>query len=75
VATLAAASVLEPTRRRAQRAVDRRFNRSHYDAVNIADAFGGRLSRGLHTSAVQDDLLHTVSASLQPESVSLWTSG
>jgi hypothetical protein len=73
MATLTAASVLEPTRRRAQHAVDRRFNRSHYDAVNTADAFGGRLSRGINSATVQGDLLSTVSASLQPESVSLWT--
>lgn len=70
--TLAAASVLEPTRRRAQRAVDRRFNRARYDAVRTVEAFGVRLSHELDAATVRDDLLKTVGATLQPSVIALY---
>ena len=70
--TLAAASVLEPTRRRAQRAVDRRFNRARYDAVQTVEAFGVRLSHELDAATVQEDLLHTVADTLQPSTIAVY---
>lgn len=70
--TLAAASVLEPTRRHAQRAVDRRFNRARYDAVHTVEAFGVRLSHELDAATVRDDLLQTVATTLQPSALALY---
>jgi hypothetical protein len=70
--TLAAASVLEPTRRRVQRAVDRRFNRARYDAVRTVEAFGARLSHELGAETVRDDLVRTVAATLQPSCIVLY---
>ncbi len=70
--TLAAASVLEPTRRRAQRAVDRRFNRARYDAVQTVEAFGVRLSHELDAATVREDLLHTVADTLQPSTIAVY---
>ncbi len=70
--TLAAASVLEPTRRRVQRAVDRGFNRARYDADHTVEAFGVRLSRELDAATVRDDLLQTVAATLQPSALALY---
>ena len=70
--TLAAASVLEPTRRRAQRAVDRRFNRARYDALHTVEAFGVRLSHELDAATVRVDLLQTVAATLQPCAITLY---
>lgn len=70
--TLAAASVLEPTRRRTQRAVDRRFNRARYDAVRTVEAFGVRLSHELDAETVREDLLRTVGATLQPSVIALY---
>ncbi|MFL6069960.1 MAG: hypothetical protein ACJ72Y_01595 [Actinomycetes bacterium] len=70
--TLAAASVLEPTRRRAQRAVDRRFNRARYNALDTVEAFGVRLSHELDAATVRVDLLRTVAVTLQPRALTLY---
>jgi hypothetical protein len=72
-ATLLAASSLEPSRRRIQSAVDRRFNRAHYDAMGTLDAFGARLTREIDPTAVSGDLLDTVARALQPASAVVWT--
>ncbi len=72
-ATLVAALALEPTRRRVQTLVDRRFNRAHYDAMRILDGFGTRLTREIDPTTVRADLLDTVTLTLQPQSVAVWT--
>ena len=70
--TLAAAALFTPLRRRVQRAVDRRFNRARYDADRTVAMFAARLQDAVDLDTVHDDLLSTVSASLQPAHLSVW---
>ncbi len=74
-ATLAAAALFNPLRRRVQHRVDRRFNRARYDADNTVAAFAARLQDATDPGAVRSDLIGTVQHALEPARISLWTSG
>jgi hypothetical protein len=73
-ATLVAAALFNPVRRRVQRAVDRRFNRARYDADKTVAAFAARLKDAANLDAVRDDLAVVVHQALEPAHVSLWVS-
>ncbi len=73
-ATLAAAALFSPLRRRVQRVVDRRFNRARYDADKTIAAFAGRLQDAVDLNAVRDDLASVVDKTLEPAHVSVWMS-
>ena len=74
-ATLAAAALFAPVRRRVQRLVDRRFNRARYDADTTTAAFAARLKDAVDLDAVRDDLASVVQAALEPGHVSVWVPG
>jgi len=74
-ATLTAAALFNPVRRRVQSRVDRRFNRARYDADQIAAAFAARLKDTVDLGSVRDDLTGIVSRALEPAHVSVWISG
>ncbi|HEY7325618.1 MAG TPA: hypothetical protein VH520_12405 [Streptosporangiaceae bacterium] len=71
-ATLAAAALFNPVRRRVQRAADRRFNRVRYDADQTVTAFAGTLRDAVDPDTVRADLLAVVSKAVEPAHVSLW---
>jgi hypothetical protein len=71
-ATLAAAALFSPVRRRVQRGVDRRFNRARYDADKTVAAFAARLKDAVDLDAVQADLASAVQQALEPAHVSIW---
>jgi hypothetical protein len=71
-ATLAAAALFAPVRRRVQHAVDRRFNRARYDAERTVTAFAARLQDAVDLDAVRDDLAGVIGASLEPAHMSVW---
>jgi hypothetical protein len=73
-ATLLAAALFTPLRRRVQRAVDHRFNRARYDADQTIAAFAARLQDAVDLDAVQDDLSDVVHRALEPAHVSVWVS-
>src|SRR5579862_6776400 len=74
VATLVAAALFNPLRRRVQRMVDRRFNRARYDADLTVAAFATRLKDSVDLDAVRDDLAGVVTRALEPAHVSVWIS-
>jgi hypothetical protein len=72
VATLAAAALFNPLRRRVQKLVDRRFNRARYDADQIIAAFAARLQDAVDLDAVRADLASSVRQALEPAHISMW---
>ncbi len=73
-ATLAAAALFNPLRRRVQRVVDRRFNRARYDADRMVAAFAARLQDAVDLRSVRDDLTSVVGQALEPAHISVWLS-
>jgi hypothetical protein len=72
VATLIIAALFNPLRKRVQHAVDRRFNRSRYDAEAVVAAFTARMRRTIDLDTIQDDLVGVVHQAFQPTHASLW---
>jgi len=70
--TLAVALLFQPARRRVQTAVDRRFNRTGYDAAQAVSAFSSRLRAEIELDTVRDDLLTVIDQTIEPAQVSLW---
>ncbi len=73
-ATLAAAALFSPVRRRVQRVVDRRFNRAGYDADTTVALFATHLKDAVDLDSVRDDLASVVQRALEPDHVSVWIS-
>jgi len=71
-ATLVIAALFNPLRRRVQRIVDRRFNRSRYDAEAVVAAFTARLRHTVDLDALRLDLLGVTESAFQPAHVSMW---
>ena len=72
-ATLAAAALFNPLRRRVQHAVDRRFNRTRYNAEVVVASFAARLRQTVDLDTMQAELLSTVHHAFQPAHVSIWS--
>jgi hypothetical protein len=70
--TLAVAAAFNPIRRRVQDWVDRRFNRSRYDARQVMDRFAGSLQGGVDSEEVVDGWVGVVSETMEPSSVGVW---
>jgi hypothetical protein len=73
-ATLAAAALFNPVRRRVQLRVDRWFNRARYDADQMVAVFAARLKDTVDLDSIRDDLANVVHQALEPAHVSVWIS-
>jgi hypothetical protein len=72
LATLMVAAMARPVRRRVQTIVDRRFNRSRFDAERTIEAFTTRLREEIDIDALGAELQDLVGRTMQPVHVSLW---
>jgi hypothetical protein len=72
VATLAAVALVNPLRRRVQRIVDRRFNRTGYDAEGTIAAFAARMQDAADLEEVRSDLAAVAYRALEPAHISVW---
>jgi len=72
--TLAAAALFNPLRQRVQRVVDRRFNRTRYNADRTVAVFAAGLKDAMDVTAVREDLTSVVQQTLEPAHISLWIS-
>ena len=72
-ATLAAAALFQPARRRIQAAVDRRFNRRRYHAARTVQAFSARLREQIDLDTLSAELLAVVDQTVEPTRASFWT--
>ena len=72
VSTLVVAALFQPLRRRIQAVVDRRFNRSRYDAERTVAAFGARLRDEVALTDVDAAIRGVVAETVAPKAVGLW---
>ena len=70
--TLVVAMLFSPLRSRLQRLVDRRFNRSKFEADVVLSTLSQRLEESFTTDSIRSVLTHTVSDCLHPRTVGLW---
>jgi hypothetical protein len=70
--TLAVAALFNPLRKRTQRAVDRRFNRSGYQAEAISEQFATRLREPLTIEELGETWKQTVDHALEPVTSGIW---
>jgi hypothetical protein len=73
--TLAAAALFNPVRRRVHEAVDRRFNRSRYDAQRVLDHLSASMRDEIDPESVREQWLGAVVGTMQPASVAIWVKG
>jgi len=72
VSTLAVAALFNPLRRRVQGLVDRRFNRSRYDAARIIADFGRRVRNQTDLAVLASELVVAAGNTMRPAHVTVW---
>ena len=70
--TLAVAALFNPLRKRVQSRVDRRFNRSRYDAQKVMDGFSDSLRDQVDPVRVIEGWVGVVAQTMQPTIAGVW---
>ena len=70
--TLGVAALFSPIRRLVLTRVDRRFNRSRYDAEKVMDEFSGSLRNGIDVPAVVEGWVGVVAETMHPAATGVW---
>ena len=70
--TLGVAAMFNPFRRRVQIAVDRRFNRSRYDAERVMDEFAESLRHEVDSIELMKGWVDVVAETMQPSTLGVW---
>lgn len=73
--TLGVAAVFNPLRRRVQAVVDRRFNRSLFDAGRVMDDFAASLRDRVNPDEAVGGWTDVVSETMQPATLGVWIRG
>jgi hypothetical protein len=71
LSTLICAALFAPVRRRVQHTVDRRFNRSQYNAEKVVAAFTVQLQHHVSLDMVQQNLISVIDQAFQPTQVAM----
>lgn len=70
--TLVVAALFNPVRRRIQDWVDRRFNRSHYDAQQVSDGFAQLVRDEMDLNRIVDGWVDVISRTIEPTTLGVW---
>ncbi len=73
--TLVAFALFQPVRRRVQRTVDQRFDRSRYDADLTVRTFAARLRGDLDLGTVRAEIVATATSAVRPAAAGVWLRG
>jgi hypothetical protein len=70
--TLATFALFQPVRRRVQGAVDRRFDRAHYDAARVIEGFSASLRDELELGTISHEIMRVATDAVRPASAAVW---
>ena len=70
--TLAVAAIFDPMRRRLHTLMDRRFNRSRFDAERVVEGFTSRINNITSTDLISSDLRSTLERTVAPAPLVIW---
>jgi hypothetical protein len=72
LSTLLIAILFFPIRHRVQEAIDRRFNRTRYNAEKTLEAFAATVRNETDLDALTTELLRVIQDTIEPEQVTIW---